>query len=204
MDSTRTIKSMTQIVIKKAPPICLSSNLCSELAKHGLKLSPKTIVSSNFAFNAPVSLASTILIGNSNVDAYTYIQENTRCFNASIGRYCSIAHNVELSMAGHNPYLPSTSPVFYDRSSFDFNFNEPQILPQSQWVAAKHGDFMSHVTIGNDVWIGAHVLIPKSVTIGDGAVIGAGTIVTKDVPPYSIVVSMGGGRTYAHYPAALY
>ena len=44
------------------------------------------------------------------------------------------------------------------------------------------------ITIGNDVWIGANVTILKGVTVGDGAVIGAGTVVTKDVPPYAIVV----------------
>ena len=39
------------------------------------------------------------------------------------------------------------------------------------------------VHIGNNVWIGARVLILKGVTIGDGAVIAAGSGVTKDVPP---------------------
>ena len=43
-------------------------------------------------------------------------------------------------------------------------------------------------TFGNDVWIGMGVTIIAGVTIGDGAVIGAGSVVTKDVPPYAIVV----------------
>ena len=42
--------------------------------------------------------------------------------------------------------------------------------------------------IGNDVWIGANVVIMNEISVGDGAVIGAGSIVTKDVPPYAIVV----------------
>lgn len=44
-----------------------------------------------------------------------------------------------------------------------------------------------NVRIGNDVWIGARVIILPGVTIGDGAVIGAGSIVTHDVNPYTIV-----------------
>lgn len=44
------------------------------------------------------------------------------------------------------------------------------------------------IRIGNDVWIGAGVIILKGVTIGDGAVIGAGSIVTKDIPPYSVAI----------------
>ncbi len=46
---------------------------------------------------------------------------------------------------------------------------------------------ISPITIGNDVWIGARVIILPGVTVGDGSVIGAGSIVTKDVPPYTIV-----------------
>ena len=43
------------------------------------------------------------------------------------------------------------------------------------------------VTIGDDVWIGANALIMPGVTVGSGSVIAAGSIVTKDVPPYTIV-----------------
>lgn len=44
------------------------------------------------------------------------------------------------------------------------------------------------VTIGNNVWIGAHVAILPGVTIGDNAVIGAGSVVTKDIPPNALAV----------------
>jgi len=48
------------------------------------------------------------------------------------------------------------------------------------------------ITIGNDVWIGTGATIINGVDIGDGAVIGANTIVTKNVPPYSIVIGNPG------------
>ena len=48
------------------------------------------------------------------------------------------------------------------------------------------------VTIGNDVWIGSRVIILPGVTIGDGCIIGAGAVVTKDVPPYSVVGGVPG------------
>ena len=38
------------------------------------------------------------------------------------------------------------------------------------------------ITIGDDVWIGAHSVICPGVTIGAGAVIGAGSVVTRDIP----------------------
>lgn len=43
------------------------------------------------------------------------------------------------------------------------------------------------VTIGNRVWIGCNAIILKGVTIGDGAVVAAGSVVTKNVPPKSLV-----------------
>ena len=43
------------------------------------------------------------------------------------------------------------------------------------------------VKIGNDVWIGARVIILPGVTIGNGVIIGAGAVVTSDVPDYAIV-----------------
>lgn len=43
------------------------------------------------------------------------------------------------------------------------------------------------VIIEEDVWIGSRVTILMGVTVGRGATIAAGSVVTKDVPPYSIV-----------------
>ena len=42
------------------------------------------------------------------------------------------------------------------------------------------------ILIGDDVWLGANVVVTAGVTIGDGAVVGAGAIVTTDLPPMSI------------------
>ena len=43
------------------------------------------------------------------------------------------------------------------------------------------------VCIGNKVWIGMHSIITEGINIGEGAIIGAGSVVTKDVPPWTIV-----------------
>ena len=47
-------------------------------------------------------------------------------------------------------------------------------------------------SIGNDVWIAANCCVLRGVRIGNGAIIGAGAVVTKDVPPYAIVVGVPG------------
>ena len=48
-------------------------------------------------------------------------------------------------------------------------------------------DNKGDIVIGNDVWIGYEAVIMAGVTIGDGAIIGTRALVTKDVPPYTIV-----------------
>lgn len=51
----------------------------------------------------------------------------------------------------------------------------------------RQGIICSKVTIGDDVWIGAHAVILPGITIGKGAIVGAGAVVTHDVNPYAIV-----------------
>ena len=48
----------------------------------------------------------------------------------------------------------------------------------------------SAVIIGNDVWIGARVIILPGVKIGNGVIIGAGSVVTKNVPDYVVVAGV--------------
>ncbi len=49
---------------------------------------------------------------------------------------------------------------------------------------------LAPIVLGKDVWIGAHATILQGVTIGDGAVIAAGSVVTKDVPPKTVVAGV--------------
>ena len=47
----------------------------------------------------------------------------------------------------------------------------------------KRNDGVKNINIGNNVWLGAQVIVLPGITIGDNSVIGAGSVVTKDVPP---------------------
>lgn len=42
------------------------------------------------------------------------------------------------------------------------------------------------------MWLGSRVIVLPGVTIGKGSIIGAGTVLTKSVPPYSIVAGNPG------------
>ncbi|MBL4932243.1 CatB-related O-acetyltransferase [Clostridium paridis] len=95
-----------------------------------------------------------------------------------IGKFCSIACGTKFIMNGANHTLSSlatyTFPIFYEDWAGISNVTEA-------W------DNKGDITIGNDVWIGFEAVIMPGVKIGDGAIIGTRALVTKDVPPYTIV-----------------
>lgn len=67
-----------------------------------------------------------------------------------------------------------------------FNMNDAFFGNNPEYPAEKRPK--GKTKIGNDVWTGFRSTILSGVTVGDGAVIGAGAVVSRDVPPYAIVV----------------
>ncbi|WP_305076003.1 CatB-related O-acetyltransferase [Methylosinus sp. RM1] len=114
-------------------------------------------------------------------------------FACEIGRYVSIGEQVQAGRGDHPHAWLSTSPMFYLTTPlFDVgtaNFvGAPELYnyrPNLDGVAPL--PFVRPVKIGNDVWIGHGAFIKPGVNIGDGAVVAACAVVTRDVPPYSIV-----------------
>jgi maltose O-acetyltransferase len=54
----------------------------------------------------------------------------------------------------------------------------------------KQGYEVDPVIIGDDVWIGAGVVVTRGIKIGEGAIIGANSVVTKDIPSYAIAAGV--------------
>jgi acetyltransferase-like isoleucine patch superfamily enzyme len=62
------------------------------------------------------------------------------------------------------------------------------VIMESDYHAAGGSDVIPRpIVIEDEAWIGCRVIILKGVTVGRGAIIGAGSVVTKDVPPYTLV-----------------
>lgn len=96
-----------------------------------------------------------------------------------IGKFCSIASGTKFLFNCANHTLKSLStytfPLFYE----DWNLNKSDVA--TAW------DNKGDIVIGNDVWIGYEVIVMAGIHIGDGAIIASRAVVTKDVPPYTIV-----------------
>ena len=96
-----------------------------------------------------------------------------------IGKFCSIACGAKFLFTSGNHSLRSLStytfPIFFE----EWGLDAKDIC--SAW------DNKGDIVIGSDVWVGYEALILSGVTVGDGAIIGSRAVVTKDVPPYTIV-----------------
>ena len=96
-----------------------------------------------------------------------------------IGKFCSIACGAKFIFTSANHTLSSLStypfPLFFEEWGLDIK------------NVTKAWDNKGDIVIGNDVWIGYEAVILSGVTIGDGAIIGTRAVVTKDIPPYTIV-----------------
>lgn len=96
-----------------------------------------------------------------------------------IGKFCSIACGAKFVFTSANHTMASLStypfPIFFEEWGLD----------KANITAA--WDNKGDIVIGNDVWIGYEAVIMPGVTIGDGSIVGTRAVVTKDIPPYTIV-----------------
>ncbi|MBS6677225.1 MAG: CatB-related O-acetyltransferase [Clostridiales bacterium] len=96
-----------------------------------------------------------------------------------IGKFCSIACGAKFLFNSGNHKMASLSTY-----TFPLFFEEWDLEKEN---VAQAWDQKGDIIIDNDVWIGYEAVILSGVTIGDGAVIGCRAVVTKDIPPYTIV-----------------
>jgi virginiamycin A acetyltransferase len=94
-----------------------------------------------------------------------------------IGKFCAIAAGAKFIMSSANHKFDgfSSYPFFLFKCGWEKDFDMAS-LP-----------YKGDTVVGNDVWIGYDATIMPGVHIGDGAIIGTKAVVTKSVPPYTIV-----------------
>ena len=132
--------------------------------------------------------------------------------NIEFGRNCGMAPNVQIFARGgiSSPSITVGDDVRFERNvminadsggSISIG-NHVRVGPNSLFRASNHrfdrndvpiveqGHRAGQITVGNDVWFGAGVIVLPDVNIGDGAVIGAGAVVAKDIPERAIAVGL--------------
>lgn len=116
-----------------------------------------------------VGFGDNIHIGNNVSINYRCILND--CNSIVIGNNVLIAPGVQINTASHPTALNERLTPNWDSASGEYRWRT----------------FARPIIIGDGCWIGANATIIAGVTIGDGAVVAAGAVVTKDVPPYTMV-----------------
>ena len=140
---------------------------------------------------------------SSYVDDDVIIGESTKIWHFShiqsgsiIGKKCSIGQNVNIGnnvQIGNNVKIQNNVSVYEGVVLEDFVFCGPSMvftnikIPRSEFPQ-RGSEFYLKTIVKRSASIGANATIVCGVTIGEYALIGSGAVVTKDVPPYSLVV----------------
>jgi acetyltransferase-like isoleucine patch superfamily enzyme len=107
--------------------------------------------------------------GSIAVGDYTNISANCSLLSEteiSLGRYCFLSGNCYLVAGGNHSFNDLSRPIMFQPSM------------------SKGG-----IRVGDDVWLGAGVIVLDGAAIGPGAVVGAGGVVTGPLPEYAVAVS---------------
>lgn len=141
-----------------------------------------------------------INLGNGNYLKCELVLEGP-CAKIAIGDKCFINGGTQIicrvGITFGNYVTVASGVTIYDHDSHSKSHLERRMDIDQQLVDEPSGNFISNkswqnvnaksVTVEDDVWIGMNCILLKGVTIGKGSIIGAGSVVTKSVPPFSVV-----------------
>lgn len=137
-----------------------------------------SLVDKQSSIDAASKINRFVRVKNSSIGRYSYIGPGTRVTNCDVGNFCSISWDCCIGLESHGLSYVSTSPIFFDTNNGT----------GTRWLdKGVEKRTVKRTVIGSDVWVGAHSIILEGIKVGDGAVVGAGSVVTKDVPPYTVV-----------------
>ena len=144
---------------------------------------------------------------SSYIDENVNIGEGTKIWHFShiqsgavVGKKCSIGQNVNIAnnvKIGSHVKIQNNVSVYEGVELEDYVFCGPSMVftnikvPRSEFPQ-KGSEFYAKTLVKKSASIGANVTILCGITIGEYAMIGAGAVVTKDVPPYALVVGNPG------------
>lgn len=115
----------------------------------------------------------------------TFINGGTNLISINkieIGNDVTIAWNVTI-------YDHDSHSLDYRDRIMDIKQQNEDYLNNNSFIGNKNWDVVKSapIIIKDKAWIGFNAIILKGVTIGEGAIVAAGAVVTKDVPPFTIV-----------------
>lgn len=167
------------------------------LKSHGINVVWPTTLTSGWPIE-PIKVEAPMQFRGGVIDireigAFSYFGEghSMLLYINKIGRFCAIAPQVTTGLSEHSIDSLTAHPMFSwkfdDWEASNELYEDAQFISDLQQKKDSMNKKSTRIEIGNDVWIGVGAYISRGVKIGDGAVIAAKSVVTKDVPPYTVV-----------------
>ena len=168
-----------------------------------INLHPDAVLGENFnlELHAPQNGHTYLSIGEKSMIDSSFVFE-TESGHISVGNRVHIGGGTQLisrdGITIGNDVIIAWNCTIYDHNSHSVLWEERKDDITLEWESARSGNSplcnknwsvvkSAPIHICDKAWLGFGVTVLKGVTIGEGAVVAAGSIVTKDVPPYTVV-----------------
>jgi phosphonate metabolism protein (transferase hexapeptide repeat family) len=120
-------------------------------------------------------------VAESTFGDYAYVVNDSDIIYTDVGKFCSIAAHTRINPGNHPLERVALSHFTYRSSSYGLGPDDASFFDWRRGFRC---------VMGNDVWIGHGAVILPGVKLGNGAAVGAGAVVSRDVPPFAIVVGV--------------
>ncbi len=137
-------------------------------------------------------VAERVLMAETTLGDYSYIERHTEIIYAVIGKFCAVASDVRINALNHPMERISQHKITYRPNEYFLYAKIDKDFREARKNAV--------VEIGHDVWIGHGAIILPGINIGHGAVIAAGAVVTKDVEAFAVVAGVPAKRIKWRFP----
>jgi phosphonate metabolism protein (transferase hexapeptide repeat family) len=131
-------------------------------------------------------VAERVLMAETTLGDYSYVERHTEIVYATIGKFCAIASDVRINALNHPMERISQHKITYRPNEYFLFSKVDKDFREARKSAV--------VEIGHDVWIGHGAIILPGIKIGHGAVIAAGAVVTKNVEAFAVVAGVPAKR----------
>jgi phosphonate metabolism protein (transferase hexapeptide repeat family) len=143
------------------------------------------------SFGAYCEVGARTKIAESSFGDYSYVVNDSDIIYTTVGKFCSIAAHTRINPGNHPLHRVALSHFTYRSSAYGLGDDDAAFFDWRRSYRA---------VLGNDVWIGHGAIVLPGIKIGNGAAIGAGTVVSKDVPPFAVVVGVPGRVVRHRFP----
>ena len=159
------------------PNFGIHKNRVSNVQEHKVLIGSNCLLGSQIILETPearVIIGDRVYMGNSSIIAKTSV---------TFGNDILVAWGV--TFYDHDSHSLDAADRDDDikRTYEDYNNEGGNYLKNKNWSNVRS----KPIVICDHAWVGAEAMVLKGVTIGEGAIVGARSVVTKDVPPYTVV-----------------